>query len=156
MMSEAVRFASTREAASELTALARAARPLIHAYAGGLDAALRERVMVAVSRTNACAGCTRVHEKQALRAGVTRAELDAIGLSELAQLDQRSRAAVLYASQAAARRFRSPPDGEVAEAAARALTRAEIRQVEAVARAIAFANLTVAAISSALERGGRR
>lgn len=85
------RFRSPREAAeSALGVWVRAPR-LWSAYLGGLDRGVRERVMVAVSRANACAACTAVHERWALRSGITDDELDAIGLGELAQLDHRSR-----------------------------------------------------------------
>jgi AhpD family alkylhydroperoxidase len=73
-----------------------------------LDPMLRERIMVAVSRVNACAGCTTVHERWALRAGVSAAALEAIGLGDLARLDDRSRAAVVYATVLAGNRFRGP------------------------------------------------
>ena len=59
---------------------------LAHAYlCGALDALVRERVMVAVSRANACAGCAAVHELWALGAGISTAELDAVGLGDVAR-----------------------------------------------------------------------
>lgn len=117
---------------------------LVQVYRGKtLDATLRERIMVAVSRVNACAGCTVVHERWALRAGVATEELEAIGLGDLARLDQRSRAAVVFASALAEARFRTPLDHELLSSVRGNLTRAELRGVEAVARLIALANLTV-------------
>jgi alkylhydroperoxidase family enzyme len=98
--------------------------------------------MLAVSRVNACCGCTFVHTHWALRSGVTPGELDAIGLDDLGCLDRRSRAAVVFATALAESRFRSPPPPAVAAAAAAELTHAEMEGVEAVARMMAFANLT--------------
>jgi AhpD family alkylhydroperoxidase len=131
------------------------------AYAGGLDASLRERVMVAVSRANSCSGCTAVHERWALRSGVTDEELEAIGLDDLARLDERSRAAVVYATALAEARFRRPPDPELLALVRPHLSRYELRAVEAVARLIAFANLSANTMRSrttpaARRPGGRR
>ena len=146
-------FASPSEAARDLTAVAWRARPLAAVYAGGrLDEALRERVMVAVSRVNACRGCTFVHTRWALRTGVTDDELDAIGLNDLSSLDQRSRAAVVYATALAESRFRSSPPPDVVAAAAAELTPAEIEAVEAVARMMALANLTASTAEALLGR----
>jgi AhpD family alkylhydroperoxidase len=54
--------------------------------AGRVNRGLRERVMVAVSRANACRGCTRVHEAWAVRVGASAEELQQIGAGELAAL----------------------------------------------------------------------
>ena len=116
-----------------------------------LDRPLRERVMVAVSRSNACAGCTAVHQRWALRAGVTAAELAAIGVGELAVLDHRSRAAVVYATALAESGFRGGDD-ELVSLVQPHLTDGELRAVEAVARAIALANLTVNSIRASVPR----
>lgn len=146
-------FASVGEAASDLLALARRARPLLGTYArGDLDPALRERVMVAVSRVNSCRGCAFVHERWAGRAGVSAADLEAIGLGEIGELDARDRVAVAYAAALAEARFRRPVDPELAAAAAEHLSPPEIAAVEAVARAMAVANLTV---STTEELAGR-
>jgi len=90
-------FTSPWEAVADIAGLWMRAPVLAGAYLGRrLDSGLRERVMVAVSRVNSCAGCTRGHERWALRAGVCAAELEAIGLGDLTQLDDRSRTAVVY------------------------------------------------------------
>ena len=111
--------------------------------------------MVAVSRVNACAGCTWVHERWALRAGVSAAELEAIGLGDLARLDERSRAAVVYAAALAENRFRGLADRELAALARRHFTAAELRAVEAVARMMALANLSASTLGGASRAGGR-
>jgi len=143
-------FGSPLELASDVLALCRQAPPLAAAYLGGdLDASLRERVMVAVSRVNACAGCTAVHERWALHAGVSTHELDAIGLGDLAELDERNRAAIVYATTRAEARFRGAPDPELVALVRRHLTTGELRATEAVARMIAIANLSANTLSRA-------
>lgn len=113
--------------------------------------------MVAVSRVNACSGCTFVHERWALRAGVTGADLDAIGLDDLGALDERSRAAVVYATARTEAGFREPVPPELRAAAAEQLSASERAAVEAVARAMTLANLSVSTAGSlaARLRGGR-
>lgn len=104
--------------------------------------------MVAVSRVNACRGCTRAHERWAVRAGVGDGELEAIGLGDLAALDGRGRAAVVYATTLAEAGFRAPVPADVAAAARAELTPRELADVEAVARAMTLANLTVNTIEA--------
>lgn len=109
---------------------------------GGLDPALRERVMVAVSRVNSCRGCAFVHERWASRVGVTPDDLRAIGFGDLEALDDRNRAAVAYAAALAEARFRRPIAADLAASAGDHLTPDEMAAVEAIARAMAFANLS--------------
>ena len=149
-------FMSPWEAAADIAALWMRAHVLAGVYLGRtLDPELRERIMVAVSRVNACAGCTWVHERWALRAGVPAAELEAIGLGDLARLDDRSRAAVVYTAALAGNRFRGTADRELAALARRHLTEAELRAVEAVARMMALANLSASTFSRVFRAGGR-
>lgn len=107
--------------------------------------------MVAVSRVNACRGCTFVHERWAARAGVSAEELEATGLGDFVDLDERSRAAVLFARARAESRFRRPVPAEIAANAAARLTARELEAVEAVARMIALANLTASTIERPAE-----
>jgi AhpD family alkylhydroperoxidase len=145
------------EAAADIAALWMRAPVLAGVYLGRmLEPGLRERIMVAVSRVNACAGCTWVHERWALRAGVSAAELEAIGLGDLARLDDRSRAAVVYAAALAESRFRGTADRELAVLARGHLTAAELRAVEAVARMMALANLSASTLGRASRAGGRQ
>lgn len=135
-------FTSAREAAEDIARLSQRLPVLVRVYRDGtLERPIRERVMVAVSRINACAGCTAVHERWALRAGVTTAELEAIGLGDLARLDRRSRAAIVYASALAETRFRAGLDDELLTPVRDHLTSVELRSVEAIARMITLANL---------------
>jgi len=145
------------EAAADIAALWVRAPVLAGVYLGRmLDPVLRERIMVAVSRVNACAGCTAVHERWALRAGVSAAELEAIGLGDLARLDDRSRAAVVYAAALAENRFCGTADRELAALARCHLGAAELRAVEAVARMMALANLSAGTLGRASRAGGRQ
>lgn len=144
-------FGSAHEAQEYMVAVARHLPVLAATYFGNLlDRPLRERVMVAVSRSNACVGCTAVHQRWALRAGVTAAELVAIGSGELATLDHRNRAAIVYATALAETGFRRERDDELHSLVRSHLTDRELRAVEAVARTIALANLAVNSLHAAL------
>ncbi len=108
-------FASAGEALRDIAGVLTRTGPLAAVYMRGrLEPALRERVMVAVSRVNACEGCTFVHERWAGHSGVGADELAAIGLGDLAALDRRSRAAVVYATALAESRFNAPVPPQVA------------------------------------------
>jgi AhpD family alkylhydroperoxidase len=146
-------FASPGEAIRDLAGVARRARPLVASYGGrGLDPRLRERVMVAVSRVNSCRGCTFVHERLASRAGVSHSDLEAIGVGDLGALDDRDRAAIAYAAALAEARFRDPiPAGLTASATDR-LGPDQLAAVEAVARAMALANLSANTIGELVHR----
>jgi AhpD family alkylhydroperoxidase len=137
------RFASAEEAARDLANVVLRGRLLAHAYAGGLDSELRERVMVAVSQVNACGGCTRVHRRWALRAGVSSTELEALRAGDLEQLDARSRAAVHYAVERAEYRFEGSASAGIEESAREHLSVRELEEIDAIARAMALANLSL-------------
>jgi AhpD family alkylhydroperoxidase len=146
-------FSSPVDAGRDLVAVALRARPLATAYLrGGLDPDLRERVMVAVSRVNSCRGCTFVHERWASRAGVAPDDLEAIGLGDLGGLDDRNRAAVAYAAALAEARFREPIPAELATSAAYHLEPDELASVDAVARAMALANLSANTVEEVCRR----
>lgn len=104
--------------------------------------------MVAVSRVNSCRGCTFVHERWAGRTGVTAEDLQAIGLNDLGDLGERDRAAVAYAVALAEARFRAPVAADLTAAAGGRLTPDELAAVDAVARAMALANLSVNTIEA--------
>jgi AhpD family alkylhydroperoxidase len=117
-------------------------------YRGDIPAALRERIMVAVSHANSCAGCSRVHQRWAVRAGVTDEELEALGLGELARLGAADRAAVVYAVERSGAGFPGPvgapsEDPDVSAAMTEHFSAKEARQIDAVARMITVANLSV-------------
>ncbi len=98
--------------------------------------------MVAVSRVNSCRGCAFVHERMASRAGVSPEDVEAIGLGELGELDDRSRAAVAYATALVETRFRGPIPADLSASVADQLSPDELVAVGAVARGMAFANLS--------------
>lgn len=137
-------FASPTDAIRDLAGVVRRARLLTNAYLrGGLDPDLRERVMFAVSRVNSCRGCTFVHERWAGRAGVSPEDLEAIVMGDLGTLGERDRAAVVYAAALAETRFRGPIPADLAAGAADRLAPDELAALDAVARAMALANLSV-------------
>jgi AhpD family alkylhydroperoxidase len=146
-------FASPAEALEDLTGVVLRTPALASAYLRGrLDPELRERVRVAVSRANACRGCTRAHERWAIRTGVTDEELEAIGLGDLAALDDRSRAAIVYATALAEAGFRGPVPADLAADVGDRLTARELAAVDAVARAISLANLSASTAESLIDR----
>lgn len=147
-------FEGPRDAMGALARVVRDMPTLVRAYRGGVPPARREAVMVAVSRANACSGCTTVHQRWALRAGVTAEELHSIGLGDLAALDDTTRSAVVYVTERAARRFRSEPEPDVTASARLRLGEAQLEQVDAVARRMGFANLTLNTVARPL--GGSR
>jgi AhpD family alkylhydroperoxidase len=153
------RFESAGQIARDAAGLAFVSPTLWRVYRGGLSPALRERIMVGVSRANACAGCSRAHERWALRAGVTDEELDALGLDDLTRLDPASRAAVVYAVERSAAGFPGPlgapsDDPEVAAEVASHFTPEQVENVDAIARGMTFANLSVGTAEALRERIG--
>lgn len=151
------RFGSLDHVAKDLFGVGRASPALWRVFRGGISPDLRERIMVGVSRANACAGCTRAHQRLALRAGVTNAELESIGLGDLARLDEPSRAAVVYAVERSGAAFPGPAgapstDPDVAAAMTRHFSPEETGQVDAIARLITFANLSVGSVEALHER----
>ena len=143
-----------RTFAADIIALVRTGPRLLSVYGQSrMDPALRERVMVAVSCTNACRQCTRVHETWALRSGVSADELQRLGAGELAAMPAEHRPAVTYATALAEGRFTSlSPDAQaIADAH---LDRKLQRNIEAITRLITFANLSVNT-AHAVARGAR-
>lgn len=147
---EPQRFEGARDAFGALARVLGSASVLVRAYRGGVPPARREAVMVAVSRSNTCRGCSNVHHRWALRAGVSAEDLRSIGLGDLAALDVATRSAVVYATDRAARRFRSAADPQLTANARSRLGEAQLEQVDAVAGLIAFANLTMNTVTGAL------
>ena len=65
--------------------------------ARALDAAFRERLMMAVTSVNRCRYCSFVHTRAALKEGVTREELEGFLSREADAVPEEERVAVLYA-----------------------------------------------------------
>jgi AhpD family alkylhydroperoxidase len=146
-------FASPADAARQVAGLIRHGRALGDAVLRGrLSADERELVAVAVSRVNACAGCTFVHERWALRADVSDDDLRALELGELQNLDARKRALVAYASARVEDRFSEPVPAGMAEAVHASLTPGELAAADALARAMTLANLTTSTAAAMLAR----
>ena len=135
------RFDGPLDALGEVYHVLRSTRVLIGAYRGGVPPARREAVMVAVSQANACRACNTVHQWWALRAGVSRQKLDAIGLGDLMTLDMPTRAAIVHATSRVSERFRAPAPQEVTATAVEHLGARQLQQIEAIARAMSLANL---------------
>jgi len=137
-------FRSPADVARELGGVVAHGRALADLFVRGrLTAHDRELITVAVSRVNGCAGCTFVHERWALRAGVSDEDLRTLELGELQRLGPRQRTLVVYAAARAEMRFAEPAPAEVLDIARATLAPAEIAAAEALARAMTFANLAV-------------
>ena len=147
-------FESPAQAVRKLTAVARSAPRLWFVYRGGLPPKLRERIIVGVSEANACAGCTRVHQRWAVRTGVSEDDLEALGLGDLARLDERSRAAVVYAVERSQQNFAGSVDPEVKRAVTQHFGADAIEGIDAVARGIDSANLSVSGVGALRRRLG--
>lgn len=77
-----------------------------------LDNAFRERLMLAVTAVNRCRYCSFVHTRMALRAGVTREELDKLFSGDFDALPDHERVALLYAQHWADTHGRPDPEAE--------------------------------------------
>lgn len=119
-----------------------------------MDAVLREQIMLAVSRVNACRWCVSFHETQTARQGVggaRPADADADPDS-----GARRQTAVAYAvARAAAGRGRDP-EPAVDRAFRERFDARERGDVEAVISLITFANLTANSLRSLSERAAMR
>jgi AhpD family alkylhydroperoxidase len=63
----------------------------------GIDRALRERVMLAVSEVNGCRWCSYIHAREALRAGITQSEIDGLLAAAYDHVPKEHLTAVLFA-----------------------------------------------------------
>lgn len=63
----------------------------------GIDRALRERVMLAVSEVNGCQWCSYIHAREALKAGVDRTEIDQLLAAVYDGVPKEHLTAVLFA-----------------------------------------------------------
>jgi AhpD family alkylhydroperoxidase len=80
-----------------LRSLARAVARWPQAKGDGVDAVLRERVILHVSAINACEVCTAFHVRSAQRIGLDDADIGAACALDLSARDERTRAAMRYA-----------------------------------------------------------
>lgn len=72
--------------------------------------AFRERLMMAVTSVNGCRYCSFVHAKEALRAGVTAEEIDAMMACEFGTCPAEEQPALLYAQHWAENNAQPEPD----------------------------------------------
>lgn len=101
--------------------------------------ALRETVMTAVARENACRYCTFVHTEWARHAGATDDELAGVTHRDATPFDEPRWRALEYARARAAADF-GPVDPDVERAAGAVLDEVERRDLETIARLMTVAN----------------
>ncbi len=95
-----------------------------------------------------------------MRAGVSDEDLEALGLGDLAGLDQRSRAAIVFAVDRSTATFPGAvgapcQEPDVDAAMEQHFTPEQVRQVDATARGITFANLSVGTAEALQQRFAR-
>lgn len=149
------RFQRPGEALVAVAGVAKAVPALARVWRGGLPRAHREAIMVAVSRANECERCATAHERWAVRAGVSEPDLQAIGLGHWAALNPALREAIAYATGRAEERFATPASVKLEELG-EGLDADRRELVEALARVICFANLSVGTLSGLRRRSGAR
>lgn len=119
-----------------------------------IDAVLREQIMIAVSRANACRWCVSFHETQAVRQGVREARPADADAGAVA--DARLQSAVAYAVARAEAGRGLDPDPAVDRALREHFDPRERSDIEAVISLITFANLTANSLRSLSERAAMR
>ena len=106
---------------------------------GRIDPALREKVMLGITRVNRCRHCAAIHGLWGERAGVSPPELEGLLGGEPAALEGGEREIVELACAAATGQGAVAPD-EAADALRSRLGARRAREVVAVARGINLAN----------------
>jgi len=114
-----------------------------------LDPKLREEVMLAVARANACRLCTMAHRRWALAEGVSDAELAALENQDAAQFDRRTWAAIAWAD-ARARADLGPAPAAFEDELGRHYTPAERDDLELVMIVMTIANRSANALDALL------
>lgn len=132
-------YPTPRALLADASAVVRSAPRLYAIYARKrLDPALRERIMIAVSRANSCSACTRFHERIAARHGAAGAAPSPRSGGEGSTADL----AVAYAA-ARAEAAPAPPDPRMEVALRERLGAQELRDIDAIVRAMTLANLSL-------------
>lgn len=119
--------------------------------AGRLDPKLREEVMLAVARANACRWCTLAHRQWALAEGVTDAELAALEDQRPEAFDRPTWAAIAWA-QARAHADLGPVDVELERELARHYDAAQRADLDLVVRGMTLANVSANTFDALLAR----
>lgn len=107
---------------------------------GRLPRALREQIIVAVAKVNACRMCEHAHTRMALEAGVSDAELAALEDMNPSAFDRRTWLAIAHARERTRANFAPVADDASQEALNEALSAQTRSDVEDVARVMTVAN----------------
>jgi AhpD family alkylhydroperoxidase len=102
--------------------------------------ALREQIIVAVAKVNACGMCEHAHTRMALEAGVSDAELAALENMDETAFDRRTWLAIAYARERTKVQFAPAAEEASQEALSDALGAQTRSDVEDVARVMTVAN----------------
>jgi AhpD family alkylhydroperoxidase len=102
--------------------------------------ALREQIIVAVAKVNACGMCEHAHTRMALEAGVSDAELAALENMDETAFDRRTWLAIAHARERTKAKFAPAVEAASQEALGQALGAQARSDVEDVARVMTVAN----------------
>lgn len=139
--SEVPRTYRVRELTRDLLSISARVPSLVAIWLGGrLDPALREQIVVAVAKVNACRMCEHAHTRMALEAGVTDAELAALERMDERAFDRRTWLAIAHARQRAKADFVRLAESESEDLWVRELGVQTYRDIEDVARVMTIAN----------------
>jgi len=105
-----------------------------------IDAAFRERLMLAVTEVNGCRYCSYAHARAALAAGLTRTDVEALARGDLDGAPPEQVPALLYAQHWAETDGR--PGTEIRERVLATYGEARTRAIEHAMRTIRIGNLT--------------
>jgi len=130
-----------QELARDLISISVRAPALVAIWRGGrLPPALREQVVVAVAKVNACRMCEHAHTRMALEAGVSNAELAALESLDEDAFDRRTWLAIAHARERTKADFVRPAPDRNQELLTQELGAQTYRDVEDVARVMTVAN----------------
>jgi AhpD family alkylhydroperoxidase len=105
-----------------------------------VDAAFRERLMLAVTEVNGCRYCSSAHARTALAAGLTEADVRELAAGELGGSPPEQIPALLYARHWA--ETDATPAAEVRERVLETYGETKVRSIELALQMIRFGNLT--------------
>ncbi|MBN1888679.1 MAG: carboxymuconolactone decarboxylase family protein [Thermoflexales bacterium] len=115
-----------------------------------IDAAFRERLMLAVTAVNGCRYCSYVHARHALVEGMSSEEVKALQTGELANSPPEELAALLYAQHWA--ETRGKPDPAARGRVTEQYGEEKVEAIELTLRTIQMANLLMNTLDYALYR----
>ena len=104
-----------------------------------VDEAFRERLMMAVTTVNGCRYCSYFHAREALRAGISPEELEAVASMEFSDSPPEQQPALLYAQHWA--ETDANPDSEIRERMLALYGQETLKAIEMVLRMIRMGNL---------------